>query len=66
MARAARLTARAEAAARDPCVSVNDLVRIDGAASRARQAMLALLAAKPTIAVLPLRERLAAEAADAQ
>jgi hypothetical protein len=44
MARAARLTARAEAAAADPTVDLNSLVRIDNAAARARASMDAVLA----------------------
>src|SRR5262249_45727001 len=36
MERAARLTARAEAAALDPAVTLDDLVRIDNLAARAR------------------------------
>jgi hypothetical protein len=45
MARAARLTARAEIAARDPTVGLNNLVRIDGAAARARSDMFKMLEA---------------------
>jgi hypothetical protein len=37
--RAALLTAKAEAAALDPNASSNDVVRLDNAAARARQAM---------------------------
>jgi hypothetical protein len=43
MSRAALLTARAEVAALDPAVSVDDLVRIDGAASRARTKLADLI-----------------------
>ena len=41
--RAARLTALAEAAALDPDSALNDIVRLDGAAQRARRDMEALL-----------------------
>lgn len=41
--RAAVMTVRAEAAASDPTVSIVDLVRVDNAAARARQAMAALI-----------------------
>lgn len=41
---AAVLTARAEAAGLDPSVSLNDCVRINGAAAKARRDMEALLA----------------------
>jgi len=52
--RAARLTARAEQAARDPNINANDLVRLDGCAARARDAMQALLdATKPKRALGP-------------
>jgi hypothetical protein len=52
--RAARLSARAEAAACNPDISANDLVRLDGCASRARDAMEALLkATKPNRALGP-------------
>jgi hypothetical protein len=44
--RAAVLTARAQAAALDPSATINDVVRLDGAASRARAAMQAALAPK--------------------
>jgi hypothetical protein len=44
--RAALLTAKAEAAALDPNTSPNDVVRLDGAAHRARQAMLQTFAAR--------------------
>jgi hypothetical protein len=55
MLRAARLTALAEAAALDPTTTANDLVRLDGAARRARLDMKATLVAKreqlgPTLA----------------
>ncbi len=43
MDRAAVLTSRAEAAALDPGTSENDVVRLDGAAARARAAMFAAL-----------------------
>jgi hypothetical protein len=46
LARAVRLTLRAEAAAADPNVLINDVVRIDGAASRARAAWARLAAAR--------------------
>jgi hypothetical protein len=50
VARAALLTAAAEAAALDPATTANDLVRLDGAASRARREMAAVLhAAKPSL-----------------
>jgi hypothetical protein len=39
MDRAAVMTARAEVAALDPATNANDCVRLDGCASRARQAM---------------------------
>jgi hypothetical protein len=44
--RAAVLTAKAEAAALDPLVKPNDLVRLDGIAARARAEMFAMFAAK--------------------
>jgi hypothetical protein len=44
IARAATLTARAEAAANDPDITLNDVVRADNAAQRARAAMAALIA----------------------
>ena len=60
MDRAAVMTAKAEAAALDPNCSANDVVRLDGCASRARQAMFDSFASiKPTH--VPLRERLLAE-----
>ena len=37
------MTVRAEAAANDPTISIVNLVRIDNAAARARQAMAALI-----------------------
>jgi hypothetical protein len=46
MRRAADLTARAEWAAADPSVPLNDVVRIDGAAHRARLAFMALAGVK--------------------
>jgi hypothetical protein len=45
--RAARLTAIAELAAENPATSANDLVRLDGAAHRARRDMARVLQAKP-------------------
>jgi hypothetical protein len=42
--RAAIMTARAEIAASDPNTSPNDVVRLDGAASRARAAMFGAIA----------------------
>lgn len=54
MQRAARLTARAEQAARDPAVAVNDLVRIDHLAARARASMTDLLRdTKPERSAMP-------------
>ena len=43
ISRAAVLTAIAEAAAINPAVSINDVVRADNAAARARAAMAALI-----------------------
>jgi len=43
--RAATLTAKAEQAAVDPLTSANDLVRLDGAASRARRELQAIITA---------------------
>jgi hypothetical protein len=46
MDRAATMTAKAEAAAQDPETTVNDVVRLDHAAARARAEMFAMFAAK--------------------
>src|SRR5262245_1929194 len=63
--RAARLTARAEAAAIDPDVTLDDLVRIDNLAARARARLADLIGeplgkrrkvASPFDALLPERE----------
>jgi hypothetical protein len=43
LARAALLTAKAEQAAADPLTSANDLVRLDGAAARARRELQYLI-----------------------
>ena len=43
MERAGRLTARAEAAAVDPAVTIDDLVRLDNAAARARARLADLI-----------------------
>jgi len=43
LARAALLTAKAEQAAADPLTSANDLVRLDGAAARARRELQQLI-----------------------
>src|SRR5262245_61800995 len=45
MSRAAALTARAEAAALDPDATLDDVVRIDNAASRARAKLVDLIGA---------------------
>src|SRR5262245_47513515 len=45
MARAAALTARAEAAALDPHVTLDDVVRVDNAAARARAKLADLIGA---------------------
>ena len=60
--RAARLTARAEAAAHDPNVTANDLVRIDRLAAAARREMFNLLGTegKREPGTVPLRERIGA------
>jgi hypothetical protein len=47
--RAAMLTAKAEAAALDPTVSLDDLVRIDHCAARARDEMRLALHGKPDL-----------------
>jgi hypothetical protein len=52
--RSVRLTLRAELAATDPDVSANDIVRLDGAAARARKAWTRMVEARrpspPTLA----------------
>jgi len=53
MDRAARLTLRAEIAAGDPGVLINDVVRIDGAAHRARNAWARLCSAKQRTSPAP-------------
>ena len=57
--RAARLTARAEAAANDHTVPINDVVRIDNAAARARAAWARLAGTRRAPQVLSLAEHLA-------
>lgn len=58
---AAVTMAKAEAAARDPSISANDFRALDSAARRARNEFEAVAKARePTL--VPLRERLAAEA----
>lgn len=58
IARAAVMTAKAEAAALDPATTANDCVRLDGAAARARADMKAAIEAdrpKPTLGPDSLR-----------
>jgi hypothetical protein len=59
MARAARLTARAEAAARNPALGIDQLVRIENCAARARQQMFDMLRPKSQPAGSSLEEYLA-------
>lgn len=66
--RAARLTALAEAAACNPNHSANDVVRLDGAACRARRDMAAAIAAarpSPKLGPDSLREYAASKYASA-
>ncbi len=66
--RAARLTAIAEAAACNPSISANDVVRLDGAACRARRDMAAAIAAarpSPKLGPDSLREYAASKYASA-
>jgi hypothetical protein len=58
--RAAVLTAKAEAAALDPAVTPNDLVRLDNKAEQARAEMFESFA-KRELVHMPLREQLAIE-----
>jgi hypothetical protein len=62
--RAAVLTVKAEQAALDPATSANDVVRLDGAAARARAAMFESFAKKGDPAPVPMRNQLAQELAD--
>jgi hypothetical protein len=59
--RAAVLTVKAEAAALDPATSANDVVRLDGAAARARAAMFESFGKKLAPAPVSMRGELAAE-----
>jgi hypothetical protein len=63
MMRAATLAAQAELVLADPEASINDKVRIDGAARRALADMQAALQPEGA-AFAPLRDRLRAEAAE--
>jgi hypothetical protein len=64
--RAAKLAAIAELAADDPTVSANDLVRLVGAADRARMIVEAMKPKPGPTDTRPLRERMASEGAQGQ
>ena len=61
MHQAAILTAKAKQAALDPSVTLDDLVRVNGAASRARAEMLESFVRKPDPLALPSLDDLLTE-----